>query len=76
MLDWYKEAGTMGGTCLEESLSSAPNHSLLPVWTATSALCVKIKRTFFLSRFWAKSVAGGAMTLLPPARSARLRPVC
>lgn len=47
MLEWYTDAGTVGGTCLEESLSSTPNHSLLPVWTATSALCVKIKRTFF-----------------------------
>lgn len=37
----------MGGTCLEESLSNSPNHSLLPVWAAASAQCVNVKRTFF-----------------------------
>lgn len=37
----------MGGACLDASLSNTPNHSLLPVRTAASAPCVKVKRTFF-----------------------------
>lgn len=64
----------MGGTCLEESLSNSPNHSLLPVWAAASAQCVNVKRTFFF--FFAKSVTGGAMTPLPSACSAPLLQVC
>lgn len=52
MLDWHKGAGTMGGTCLEESLSNIPNHSLLPVWTDASARCVNVKRTFFFFLFF------------------------
>lgn len=52
MLDWHKGAGTMGGTCLEESLSNIPNHSLLPVWTDASARCVNVKRTFFFFSFF------------------------
>lgn len=37
MLDRFRDSGTMGGTCLEESWTSGPNRSLLPVWTAASA---------------------------------------